>query len=123
MSSVSQSNELFLVYFSFCAAARSIYFSLGIADFGRVAILSATRCKNRVRSGNMHYGTSINTGSNAWLADPLQGDAAFVYDMYCKEILFYYILYCCSKILCRLLINFVGVFTDSIRLILCYHLY
>ena len=31
----------------------------------------------------MHYGTSISTGSNVCLSDPLQGDAAFVYNLWC----------------------------------------
>ena len=45
----------------------------------------------------MHYGTSINTGSNAWLADPLQGDAAWEMlrlFMICIVRKSYFIIFC-----------------------------
>ena len=50
-SSVSQPNVFFfLIYLPFCAAARSICFSLGIADFGRDAGSALRYTSQRIRA-------------------------------------------------------------------------
>ena len=52
-SSVSQPNVFFLkkkIYVPFCAAARSICFSLGIADFGRDAGSALRYTSQRIRA-------------------------------------------------------------------------
>jgi hypothetical protein len=49
-SSVSQPKVFFIIYLPFCAAARSICFSLGIADFGRDAGSALRYTSQRIRA-------------------------------------------------------------------------